>query len=149
MSEVERISVHGRLPPNAFRQRLDKRRSRIRALRQEKARKTEKPEDFVTYDESEEEDEGPITEKKYLRTSYNFIDYVRSREMGMRERRTVNFDFPSRHILSHEMFKEHPIALNNINKIFCSQWLSDRQVVFGTKCNKVKEFFKTMFNSHS
>lgn len=139
MSEVERITIHGRLPPNAFRLRLEKRRNRIRALRQERARKTEKPEDFVTYEESEEEEEdGIVMEKKFLRTSYNFIDYVRSREMGMQERRSVSYDFPSRHILSHEMFKEHPIALNNINKIFCSQWLSDRQVVFGTKCNKVK-----------
>ena len=138
MSEVERIPVHGRFPPNAFRQRVERRRSRIGAQRLEKARKTEKPEDFVTYEESEEEDLGVIGEKRFLNTSYNFIDYVRSREMGMRERRSVNYDFLSRHILSHEMFKEHPIPLNNINKIFCSQWLSDRQVLFGTKCNKVK-----------
>lgn len=138
MSEVERIPIHGRVPPNAVRQRLEKRRSRLRALRQEKARKPEKPEDFVSYEESEDEEESIATERRFLNTSYNFIDYVRSREMGMRERRSVNFDFPSRHILSHEMFKEHPITLNNVNKIFCSQWLSDRQVVFGTKCNKVR-----------
>lgn len=145
MSEVQRIPIIGRWPPNAMRQRLEKRRSRIRALRQERARKPEKPEDFVSYEESEDEEEGVALERRFLSTSYNFIDYVRSREMGLKEKRSVNFDFASRHILSHEMFKEYPIALNNINKIFCSQWLSDRQVVFGTKCNKVSVVSRFMF----
>ncbi|XP_034938952.1 DDB1- and CUL4-associated factor 12-like [Chelonus insularis] len=38
---------------------------------------------------------------------------------------------------SPEALKEYPISVKYMNKIFCSQWLSDRQVVFGTKCNKL------------
>ncbi len=33
--------------------------------------------------------------------------------------------------------KEYDIKSSKVNKIFCAQWLDERRVLMGTKCNKV------------
>lgn len=132
------MAIYGRKSVWAMPRRLEERRNMARVQRQERTRKSDKPEDFVVYEDSDSDDDSPVIKNDILNTSYNFVDYIRSREMMLKGVRTVNENYGSRHILTHEMFKETPINLGkNVNKVFSSQWLNDRQITFGTKCNKV------------
>jgi len=121
-------------PPSAHLSRLE-RSLQSGIARLEKARNSDDPAPLVLYEDSDGEEE-----RKMLNTPYNLIDYIRNREYGMRKYHSVNTNYSTRHVLTHSLLKEQSIPLKTMNKVFCSQWLSRNEIVFGTKCNKVSTY---------
>lgn len=85
MVQTIRNSVVGTYPSCHVNSRLDERRAKARALRAERRRKPDKPDDFVTYEDSGSDEETPQQQEEVLNTSYNIFDFIRSRENGLNE----------------------------------------------------------------
>jgi len=98
--------------------------------------------DFVYYSDSEDEQEVEREDPGYS-ISCNFVDCIVNRERGCDRKfqtQRLTSEYATRHMLSNAMLKEYPIMqgnMNKVSKVFCSQWLSHKQVIFGTKCNKL------------
>ena len=58
--------------------------------------------------------------------------------------RATRLDYFTRRLPSVLRQYEFDIKASNVNKVFCSQWLDNRRVIMGTKCNKVSELLKLM-----
>ena len=92
--------------------------------------------DFVFYSDEEKFE----SRESSFAISSNCVDIISNQERGCgRKFQPTKFssDFGTRQVLTKTVVKEHSIVQSDINKVFCSQWLSSRQVIFGTKCNKL------------
>ena len=122
-----------------------------------------KYEDFFSYADSDESDgeadsgddaAASSNSSMFQNVSLNIADYISQRPLGnLRVKQPVALqpcvkeksfnaqsDFAIKHLLTNGILQEKAIKVENINKVFCSQWLSDKQVILGTKCNKVSNF---------
>lgn len=121
MSSTQRLPIVGKNPPCADKHRLEVRQQQKAAARAERKKKPDRPEEFICYDDSDDEEDDAIANEfmdhQILRTSYNFVDFIRNREIGLKGVQKFEKHYSSRHILTHDMFKEHPISLNNMNKV--------------------------------
>jgi len=106
--------------------------------------------DFIYYPDSDDEDyeiNGLGTQDTGEQLSCNFVDYLSARESGLSSigggrffHERLSTEYGTRHMLANAMMKETSVLMPNMDKIFCSKWLSHRRVVFGTKCSKLMVF---------
>ena len=73
--------------------------------------------------------------------------HIRSRTMGhVKHKKRAILNWTTRKLPN--VLAEREISVGQINKIFASEWISDHQVVVGTKCNSVSKNSSFMTWSH-
>lgn len=81
--------------------------------------------------------EGSREERDPVNPPLELYQHINKRQFGYFlpfPKKTAS-DFVSRNL--PKIYKERQFKLGEINKIFAAQWISNKQVLFGTKCNKV------------
>lgn len=134
MAETKLVPIFGSKPPCAYESRHTEHRAKVQIERLNRSKAPTNEE--VIYYELDEEDNNK-SKSSVMNTSYNFVDFIRSREYGMKQYRSIKKYYGTRQMLTNELFKEHSLSLNTINKVLCSQWLSSKAIVIGTRCHKV------------
>lgn len=71
------------------------------------------------------------------RLSGNPVDLLTSRALGLQRLQspTYNVEVATRHLIHYGLWRERVYNLSPVNKIFCCEWLTDSQIILGTKCN--------------
>lgn len=138
MAEIKRIPVFGSKPPCAdeSRRELIVRKRELKMVLDEIDMESK---DIIYYDSSDEE-YTPVSLSKKLNSSYNVVDYLRSREYGLREYRSFNKYYSIRHVLNNSLLTEFQISLKMMSKIVSSQWLNSKEIIYGTQQNEVSIF---------
>lgn len=139
MAETKRLPVFGSKPPCAkeSRRKLLVRKRKIKMALNEIDMKVKD----VIYHDSSDEEYNPVSLNKVINSSYNFVDFLRNREYGLREHRSFNQYYGTRYVITNSLLAEFQILFPTMNKIVCSQWLDHNKIILGTQQNEVSIFY--------
>lgn len=82
---------------------------------------------------------GEVSTVEPPKISKNFVDLIQGRQLGHQHLQGLNVseEYGTKLSLNNNLLNERDFKFDTLNKVFCSSWLNDRQILFGTKCNKV------------